>query len=168
MGDAMIRRAIAVALLAAAAVTPARADLKADVQDCVVQGQSLLNTDAAKVVAACSRLADAGNAEGEYHLGVLLENGQGMTQDYAAAAQWYHAAAEQGFALAQYSLGYMYERGLGVPQDNVQAHLWYNLAAAQGNVDAAQARDFVAHRMSQPQIATAQRLAASWRPKVGS
>ena len=163
----MIRRAIAVALLAAAA-SPAWADLKADLQDCVAQGQSLLNTDAAKVVAACGRLADAGNAEGEYQLGVLLENGQGMTQDYAAAAHWYHAAAEQGLALAQYSLGYMYERGLGVPQDNVQAHLWYNLAAAQGNVDAAQARDFVAHRMSQPQIATAQRLAATWRPKVGS
>ena len=96
MGDAVIGRAIAVAMLAAAAVTPAWADLKEDFQECVAQGQSLLNNDAAKVVAACSRLADAGNAEGEYHLGVLLENGQGMTQDYAAAARWYHAAAEQG------------------------------------------------------------------------
>src|SRR5206468_12564578 len=120
-------------------------------QEWVARDQSWLNKEAAKVVEACRGLADAGKAEGEYHLGVLLENGQGMTQDYAAAARWYHAAAEQGFALAQYSLGYMYERGLGVPQDNVQAHLWYNLAAAQGNADAAQARDFVAHRMSQPQ-----------------
>ena len=164
----MIRWTIVAALLAAGAATPARADLKADIQDCVAHGQSLLNTDAAKVVAACGRLADAGNAEGEYHLGVLFENGQGTTQNYAAAALWYRAAAEQGLAVAQYSLGYMYERGLGVAQDNVQAHLWYNLAAAQGNQDAAQARDFVAHRMSLPQIATAQKLAASWRPKLGS
>ena len=159
---------VALLLLAAGAAAPARADLNADLQDCVAHGQTLLNTDAAKVVAACSRLADAGNAEGEYHLAVLLENGRGMTQNYAEAAGWYRAAAEQGLAAAQYSLGYMYERGLGVPQDNVQAHLWYNLAAAQGNQDAAEARDFVAHRMSQPQIATAQKLAANWRPKPGS
>ena len=164
----MTRWTIMALLLAAVATGPARADPAADLQDCIVHGQTLVKTDAAKVAAACGRLADSGNAEGELQFGALFETGQGVTQNFAKAAVWYKAAAEQGLARAQYSLGYMYERGVGVPQDNILAHLWYNLAAAQGIPDAAQARDFVAHRMSLSQIATAQKLAADWRPKPHS
>jgi len=164
----MTRLTIVALLLATAAAAPARADLNEDLQDCVAHGQNLLKTEPAKVAAACGRLAESGNPEGELQFGVLFETGQGVVQNYTKAATWYRAAAEQGLPRAQYSLGYMYERGLGVPQDNVQAHLWYNLAAAQGIQDAAQARDFVAHRMSLPQIAAAQKLAAEWRPKPHS
>ena len=39
------------------------------------------------------------------------------------------------------------------------AHMWYNLAAAQGNKNAVKYRDLVAHKMTQQQIAEAQKLA---------
>jgi TPR repeat protein len=62
-------------------------------------------------------LAEQGNAVAQYNLGVMYAQGQGVSQDYAAAASWYLKAAEQGNAVAQYNIGVMYEDGQGVPQD---------------------------------------------------
>ncbi|WP_277600823.1 tetratricopeptide repeat protein [Eikenella corrodens] len=53
-------------------------------------------------------LAEQGNADAQYNLGVMYDNGQGVRQDYAEAARWYRKAAEQGYAKAQYNLGSMY------------------------------------------------------------
>ncbi len=50
-------------------------------------------------------------------LGSIYADGLGVTQDYAAAMNWYSKAAAQGLALAQYNLGIMHGRGQGVPQD---------------------------------------------------
>ena len=36
-------------------------------------------------------LADQGNADAQYNLGVLYEKGQGVPQDYAEAVKWYRA-----------------------------------------------------------------------------
>src|SRR5262249_7128630 len=41
-------------------------------------------------------------------------NGQGVTQDYAKAFEWYRKAADQGNADAQDMLGVMYDNGQGV------------------------------------------------------
>jgi hypothetical protein len=86
--------------------------------------------------------------------------------------KWYRRAAEQGHALAQFNLGVTYAKGQGVPQDYVQAHKWINLAAsrfpASKNEDrdkAVTARDVVAAKMTQAQIAEAQMLAREWVPK---
>lgn len=46
----------------------------------------------------------------------MYENGNGVTQDYNEAKQWYEKAAEQGEARAQLSLGFMYAQGHGVRQ----------------------------------------------------
>ena len=54
------------------------------------------------------QLAEQGNADAQYNLGVMYDNGQGVRQDYAEAARWYRKAAEQGNAKAQYNLGSMY------------------------------------------------------------
>ncbi|MGB7369299.1 MAG: sel1 repeat family protein, partial [Methylovirgula sp.] len=43
-------------------------------------------------------LADQGNADAQYNLGVMYANGQGVPQDYAEAAKWYRLAADQGNA----------------------------------------------------------------------
>jgi TPR repeat protein len=74
-------------------------------------------------------------------------------------------AAEQGSAFAQFNLGRMYRTGQGVPQDYVQAHMWANLAAAQNHKNALVTRNLIAKKMSQSQIAEAQRLAREWKPK---
>jgi TPR repeat protein len=82
-------------------------------------------------------LADLGNAEAQFTLGVISENGWGvLPQDYAEAARWFHKAADQGNAMAQYNLGYLYKRGMGVPKDFATAMQWFRKAADQGHENA--------------------------------
>ena len=114
------------------------------------------------------RLAVRGNARAQGLLGFMYEYGRGVPQDYVLAAEWYIRGAEQGDPAAQYLLGLMYDKGRGVPQDAVLAHKWLILAAAQtGHRDrdaSIRLRDAVATKMSEAQIALAQRLASDWRP----
>ncbi len=110
-------------------------------------------------------LAEQGDANAQYNLGVMYDRGRGVPRDYAEAARWHRLAAEQGHAGAQTVLGVMYEYGEGVPQDDVQARMWLNLAAAQGDELARINRDRLAERMTPAQLAEAQRLAREWTPK---
>jgi TPR repeat protein len=121
-----------------------------------------------------SKAADQGLAEAEVGLGIMYDNGQGVPPNSIQAAKWYRKAADQGNGLAQLFLGQMYEKGRGVPQDYLQAYMWLNLCAAGfpdsravGYTVATSARDEVAGKMSQDQIAQAQALAAAWKPTTG-
>ena len=76
--------------------------------------------------------AEAGEADAQFNLGVMYDNGEGVPQNYAEAMRWYRLAAEQGHAEAQGTLGIMYGTGEGVPQDYAEAVRWYELAAEQG------------------------------------
>src|SRR5262252_6842177 len=73
-------------------------------------------------------LAQQGFVLAQFNLGLMYQQGQGVSQDYGQAMQWYRRAAEQGYAEAQAMLGLMYAQGRGVPQDVVQAYLWLTLA----------------------------------------
>ena len=53
------------------------------------------------------QLAEAGDAELQFSLGVMYEHGEGVRQDYAEAVRWYRKAAEQGDSDAQHNLGGM-------------------------------------------------------------
>ena len=116
--------------------------------------------------------AEAGNAEAQYKLGVLHDNGRGVPQDYAQANKWYHAAAEQGHPSAQYNLGRWYTIGLDIPQDYVQAYKWLELAAAgfplsdlEGRSSGVRIRDSITAIMTPTQIAEVKNLAHEWRPR---
>ena len=92
--------------------------------------------DYATVIRELRPLAEQGDAEAQYNLGVIYDRGQGVTQDYAEAVKWYRKAAEQGDARAQGNLGVMYSTGRGVPQDYAEAAKWFRKAAEQGWADA--------------------------------
>ena len=81
-------------------------------------------------------LAEQGNSHAQSNLGLMYDNGQGVTPDYKEAAKWYRMSAEQGQANAQSNLGLMYYHGQGVTQDYKEALKWYRLAAEQGHADA--------------------------------
>jgi TPR repeat protein len=83
-----------------------------------------------------SFLANNGDASAQANLGLLYENGDGVTQDYAQAVSWYRMAAQQGDADGQVWLGKMYFNGNGVTQDYAQALKWTRRAADQGYVEA--------------------------------
>ena len=77
-------------------------------------------------------LAEQGNVNAQYNLGVMYENGQGVKQDYFEAVKWYRQAAKQGYAKAQLNLGVMYFNGDGVRQDDEQAKEWFGKACDNG------------------------------------
>ena len=104
-------------------------------------------------------LAEQGDADAQYNLGLMYANGEGVPQDYSTAVKWWSLAAEQGEAFAQNNLGLMYVLGYGVIQDDVYAHMWFNIATSSGNKDAVKNRDIIAERMTPSQIAEAQKLA---------
>ena len=81
-------------------------------------------------------LAEQGNVYAQFNLGLMYNNGLGVTQDYSEAVKWYRKAAEQGHADAQYNLGVMYAEGQGVTQDYSEAMKWYRKAAEQGDANA--------------------------------
>jgi TPR repeat protein len=74
-----------------------------------------------------------GNVLALYTLGLMYEQGYGVTQDKYQAALCYRKAAEKGQVQAQYRLGYLYYHGQGVPRDLQQATEWYEKAAEQGD-----------------------------------
>lgn len=78
------------------------------------------------------RLAEKGDANAQFVLGLKYDTGKGVPQDYVEAAKWYRKAAEQGYAKAQFNLGAMYDEGRGVHQDYAEAAKWYRMAKDQG------------------------------------
>lgn len=110
------------------------------------------------------QMADQGNGNAQFSLGIIYEKSQGVAQDYVEAARWYRLAADQGHPTAQFRLGTMYDNGRGVPRDDVLAHMWFSLSVAQGNQEAATNRDIIARRITPAQLAQAQKLAREWKP----
>jgi TPR repeat protein len=104
-------------------------------------------------------LAEQGDAVAQFNLGVMYQQGQGVSQDYKTAVKWYALAAERGDAEAQFNLGVMYFEGQGVLQDYVTAHMWANIAAVNGSEMAPELRNAIAKRMTPAQIHAAQKRA---------
>lgn len=73
------------------------------------------------------------NAEAQFRLAWLYENGRGVKKDHAEAAKWYSFAAVQGHVHAQYNLGLMYVEGRGVWRNEARAAAWFRRAAVQGH-----------------------------------
>ena len=101
------------------------------------------------------------DADAENALGRMYENGEGVPQDYAVAAKWYLKAAEHvpdygAAGEAQNNLGLLYYSGRGVPQDYVMAYMYFALTPEMNSLEQ------VANRMSQAQIAEAQRRTKQW------
>ena len=92
----------------------------------------------------------------------MYANGEGVPEDDAEAMRWFRLAAEQGNATAQFLLGLMYASGEGVPEDDVTAYAWLNIAAAQGQSSANEGKEHVAKRMTQSQVAKAQKLSREY------
>lgn len=77
-------------------------------------------------------LAEQGDANAEYNIGLLYARGQGVPQDYAKALAWYQKAAEQDVPAAEYNLGVMYANGQGVTANPAEAKKWFLKAEQKG------------------------------------
>ena len=88
-------------------------------------------------LAALRAKAAAGDAEAEYQLGLIYDEGRKVDRDRAQALRWYRTAAEHGHVLAALNTGVLYDSGSGVPRDAVAAAFWYRKAADADNGRAA-------------------------------
>ena len=96
-------------------------------------GQEAYNSgDYQTAIAEWQPLAEAGDADGEFGMGLLYANGFGVPLDDEQALKWYQLAAAQSHAEAQCNIAVMYANGWGVAQSDDEAFKWYSLAAEQG------------------------------------
>jgi hypothetical protein len=126
-------------------------------------GQRLADHSArAKSLPDLRKLADQGDADAQWQMGVRFHNGEGVPHDDVQAMQWFQRAAEQGHVTAQATLGAYYWAGRGVPQDLSQAYFWSALALAQGDKNSKSRLEGLASQMTRAQISAARQQAEIW------
>lgn len=81
-------------------------------------------------------LAEAGDREAQFSLGLLYDLGLGVEASPEAAFRWYLAAARGGRADGQLNVAVMLDAGVGVAADPKAALKWYQRAAAGGQARA--------------------------------
>ena len=101
-------------------------------------GQNGYKQDYTKAYEYLKQAADLNNADAQAVIGIMLENGYGVTRDYSKAVEWYKKAAAQDQSNAQNSLGLLYLNGKGVEKDKEEALYWFRKAFANGNKSAEQ------------------------------
>ena len=82
-------------------------------------------------------LAEQGDAQAQWGLGILYFSGKGVLQDNRNAFKFYKLAADQNNPDGQLGLATLYLEGLGVIQDYKAARTWFRKAANQGSSIAA-------------------------------
>ena len=81
-------------------------------------------------------IAEEGQAEAQFMLGMMYRNGRGVPQNSKTAAKWWILAAQQGHVKALYNLGQTYFLGISAPKNYKIALYWFTLAAQQGHATA--------------------------------
>lgn len=100
------------------------------------------------------------DASCQYGLGVIFDDGLGVSADTNEALRWYELAARKAHPDALMQLGFIYATGRrGILQDAVQAWAYFARAAAVGVAGAVQSRDRVGRTLSVDEKARAERLA---------
>lgn len=84
-------------------------------------------------------LANKGNAEAQYHVGMMYNNGIGTEQDRKQAFEWFQKSTVSGDPLGAYKLGCYYDgQGAGIVELDADQALKYKLVAAEAGYALAQ------------------------------
>ena len=81
------------------------------------QGIELMASDPEAAMQCFLQALEAGNKKAARYVGMMYEQGLGVSQDHALAAQYYEQGVASGDLTSYYYLGLLYEQGLGVQQD---------------------------------------------------
>ncbi len=83
------------------------------------------------------RAADAGVADAQYNLAMMMFRGDGVRRDSYGAIQMMRRAGDNGDVRAQAALGQLYRTGYEeMGTDLSESRVWFARAAAQGDADA--------------------------------
>ena len=119
--------------------------------------------------------AERGNAEAQFNLGVMCENGLDDNHYVAEgsrleAERWFLAAAEQGLPRAQIKLAEIYAEESEISGSSVKACGWFLLATATlrgAQLERAQsAYQRASSQLTPAQIAAARHFADAWKPNT--
>ena len=83
---------------------PAKVEKKVQVNSLEAAREATQNGDYKKAFDIYHSLANAGNAEAQYCLGLMYETGKGVGIDIFEAVMWYRKSKAKGFALAERKL----------------------------------------------------------------
>ncbi|MGH8584589.1 MAG: tetratricopeptide repeat protein [Gammaproteobacteria bacterium] len=92
--------------------------------------------DYATALASLRPLAEQGNVDAQFHLGLMYANGHGVPEDRQRAAEWFDKAVGKFDASAPFNIGVMYYEGKGVAKDRKIAAEWFYKAAELGDSEA--------------------------------
>ena len=81
----------------------------------------------------CKPLADYGQKDARFNLGLMYKKGQGVEQDLEKAIYWFELAANQNVYDAAFELGYLYYYDRGKFFSYLKAKDWFLKAAKNGN-----------------------------------
>jgi TPR repeat protein len=101
-------------------------------------GTSAFGQPPAGLAGQLEALANAGNAEARYHLGMLYNNGIGVAQDNRRALALFREAAAAGDPLAAYKVGCYHAGQFGILAPDEAEALRYKLIAAEAGYSLAQ------------------------------
>ena len=88
---------------------------------------------------AMMKIAQGGNAEAQYHIGMMFNNGIGVQKDPGKAFQWFQQASKAGEPLANYKVGcYLGGQFEGVVPLDRNGSLEHKLVAANAGYSLAQ------------------------------
>lgn len=121
---------IAVALIVASPVTGA-----SELNDCARQNPSS--------VASCKSLANSGNPDGMFGLGMLFLEGIGVQRNFEKSFELMYQAALLGHANAQLQVGQAYVNGQGTSRNFEEGYAWLLVAKENGNEIAQQGIDLL-------------------------
>lgn len=108
-------------------------------------------------------LAEGGDPEAQYLMGLLCERGWGGAKDIPRALDYARRSAEGGYPPAMFNLGVIYETGRpSVSADPVEAYKWYAVASAYGDADAFDKTKSLAARIREDQLTEARNRAKQW------
>jgi TPR repeat protein len=125
-GRSIRRRRYAGLALLLLVAAPARADFES--------GEQLIEDRRfAEAMAELLPQARAGQATAQLYVANMFRRGYGVERDYAAAARWYRAAADQGEPSGMYNYAVHLREGLGVDADARAATEWFERGARTGH-----------------------------------
>ncbi|MCU1298045.1 MAG: Sel1 domain protein repeat-containing protein [Acidobacteriaceae bacterium] len=110
----------------------------------------------------CEKAEKRMYSPGAYCLGVLYQQGLGVSRDLPQAARCFNEAANMGHAAAMLRLGEMYWNGDGVKQDKTSAYEFVSLASTSNLPEAKQEKELLEKEMTPKELEKGKAKAVEW------
>ncbi len=88
------------------------------------KGNEMVEVPYSEILEDLISQAEGGNAEIQFQLAMIYDDGKLVPRDFAKALHWYKKAAINDYEEAQFILGYFYCRGIGVLKDKEISNEW--------------------------------------------